>query len=214
MHARLFRLMGAGLLALPVIAAHTSWGGWATITLRELPDYLVARQPTQLTFTVRQHGVHLLGGLSPTVEATSGKQRVNAAATPGATEGQYTATLTPIEPGEWTITIHSGFRENSATLLPITAIAVGAPAPRPLADVERGRHLFVAKGCVSCHLHGVGPDLTGKHFAADFLTRFLADPAAVIPPRPGGATMPNLELRPLEISALVAFINAERLSLP
>src|SRR6266699_4865096 len=108
MHARLFRLMGAGLLALPVIAAHTSWGGWATITLRELPDYLVARQPTQLTFTVRQHGVHLLGGLSPTVEATSGKQRVNAAATPGATEGQYTATLTPIEPGEWTITIHSG----------------------------------------------------------------------------------------------------------
>src|SRR6266550_7817248 len=80
MHATLYRLMGAGLVSLPIITAHTArgWGGWAAITLRELPDYLVARQPTQLTFTVRQHGVHPLTGLKPTVEATSGKQRVNA----------------------------------------------------------------------------------------------------------------------------------------
>ncbi len=224
MDARLLRLMGASLVSLPLITGYAAggWGGWAAITVGELPDFLVTRHPTQLTFTVRQHGVHPLDGLKPTVEATSGKLTVAAAATPGAGAGQYAATLTPSEPGEWTITIHSGFNTASVTLLPVQAIAPGARPPAPLADAERGRRLFVAKGCVSCHLHravnpnggGVGPELTGKHFAAEFLTKFLADPAAVIPPRPGSATMPNLELKPLEISALIAFINTEQLSLP
>ena len=42
------------LLALPFAAA---LGGWATISVEDLPDYLVAGQPARLTFTVRQHGV-------------------------------------------------------------------------------------------------------------------------------------------------------------
>ena len=94
-------------------------------------------------------------------------------------------------------------------------LAPGAPVPAPLADAERGRRLFVAKGCVTCHLHravnetsiAVGPELTGRRFAPEYLARFLADPAAVIPPPSGAFGMPNLRLKPAEIAALTAFLN-------
>jgi cytochrome c oxidase subunit 2 len=78
-----------------------------------------------------------------------------------------------------------------------------------------GQKLFLAKGCVVCHVHnraiaqseryGVefGPNLTD--FSADpgYLKRFLADPAATKP----GVEMPNLGLSQAEIDALVEFIN-------
>jgi cytochrome c2 len=73
----------------------------------------------------------------------------------------------------------------------------------------------VAKGCGTCHVHrdvsgsgtvAVGPELTNLRLAPDFLQRFLADPATL------GSTnrMPNLSLKPPEIAALIAFLNAER----
>jgi mono/diheme cytochrome c family protein len=100
-------------------------------------------------------------------------------------------------------------------LLPIVAVAPGQAAP-VLAAAERGRRLFVAKGCVSCHLHGdvpgsgkvqVGPELTALRLPADFLQKFLADPS--IAPVAAGTTfrMPNLNLKESEIAALAAFIN-------
>ena len=44
-------------------------GGWAVVTLQEWPDQVGAERPFSLRFAVRQHGLHLLGGLSPTVMA-------------------------------------------------------------------------------------------------------------------------------------------------
>jgi mono/diheme cytochrome c family protein len=201
------------LLLLPLIG---SYGGWAAITVQDLPDYVVVGQPVTLTFTVRQHGVTKLSGLKARVEAQAGDLSTAAAATPGPEAGQYVAALALPRAGEWTITIHSGFGNSRVTLLPLRAIPAGSAAPAPLAEGERGRRLFVAKGCITCHVHGgvegsgvvaVGPDLTARRLAPDYLRQFLANPA--IAARSGPAQMPNLDLKPQEIAALTAFINAE-----
>src|SRR5882672_1635003 len=197
------------LLAVPLLAAY---GGWAAITVEDLPDYGVVRQPLNLTFTVRQHGVTKLSNLEPRVEARAGGVTTAAAAQPGKAAGQYTARLVLPQAGEWTITIHSGFMGSRVTLVPLQVIEAGAQAPLALSAADRGRRLFVAKGCVTCHLHGdvsgsgvvaVGPDLTGRRLAPEYLQRFLADPAMI-----GSANrMPNLNLKQPEIAALIAFLN-------
>ena len=89
------------LWLVPLVALN--YGGWAAITVRDLPDYVVAGQPVTLTFTVRQHGVRLLSGLSASVDARSGDDQVTTVAAPGRGEGQYAATLTLPRPGEWSI---------------------------------------------------------------------------------------------------------------
>jgi cytochrome c553 len=203
-------------LLLPAIAA--SAGGWAAITVEDLPEYVVAREPFTLTFTVRQHGVSRLNGLKATVHAAAGRLEATAAAAPGREAGQYTATLLLPDVGDWTITINSGFHSSSTTLMPLKVIDLGGRPPRALPAAERGRQLFVAKGCVTCHLHRdvnagsntrVGPELTGRRYPADYLGQFLANPA-IAPRRSRNAEMPNLNLKPPEIAALVAFINTER----
>jgi cytochrome c551/c552 len=221
MNTRPSRLTVPALLLLPLLGAY---GGWAAITVQDLPDYVVAGQPVTLSFIVRQHGVSKLSGLKPSVEARAtgagGGTTAEAPAAPGWEAGQYVATLTLPRAGAWRITIHSGFGNSQVTLLPLQAIAAGAAPPAPLADSERGRRLFVAKGCLTCHVHAdvegsglvaVGPDLTGRRLPADYLRQFLANPA--IAARSGAPQMPNLDLEPQEIAALSAFITAERRTL-
>src|SRR4051812_962087 len=103
-----------GVIVLSIVA-HA--GGWAIITLSEFPDYVVAGKPLNLTFTVRQHGVTLLSGLQPSISAKS-THGMTAKASVVATNapGQYTASLSLPEPGEWAVTIVSGFNDNSITL--------------------------------------------------------------------------------------------------
>src|SRR5439155_21026858 len=117
---RAIRLLLLGVLDLQVIGANG--GGWAAITVEDLPDQVVARQPVTLAFTVRQHGVKPIDGLKAKVAATAGSLEASAAATAGRETGQYTATLTLPQAGQWTITIHSGFGNSRVTLLPVTAI--------------------------------------------------------------------------------------------
>ena len=201
------------LLLLPLLAA---FGGWASITVESVPDHIVAGQPVTLTYMVRQHGVEPLSGLTGRVEARSGDQAATVTATAAGRAGRYTATLNLPRPGDWTITVNSGFGNSRVTLLPITVIAAGAAAP-VLSDADRGQRLFVAKGCLTCHVHRdapaegysskYGPDLSERHFPADYLAQFLADPAKVLKARGSTKEMPNLELRPAEITALVAFVN-------
>lgn len=201
-------------LAIPLAAA--AFGGWNTISLNDVPDYLRARQPTQLTFTVRQHGVEGQSNLKPSVEARSGDVTTSVNATPGRRAGEYSAALTLPSAGEWTLTLNSNWHDMRNTLLPIRVVDAGAPAPAVLAEAERGRRLFVAKACSTCHVHAavggksfsVGPDLTGRTFPADYLAQFLADPSIKKPTSRN--KMPNLELKPAEIAALVTFINTER----
>jgi hypothetical protein len=197
-------------------------GGWATITVEELPDYVVAGQPLTLEYTVRQHGAEFLSGLNGRITATSGKRTVLWAARATRSSGRYAATVVIPGAGDWTLTIESGFGKSRVTLLPITAITTGGMLTRPLSESDRGKRLFVAKGCVTCHAHAAitagdremvggdfAPDLTHKRFEADYLTRYLADPS-IIARRSTDLRMPNLRLSRAEIASLAAFINGER----
>lgn len=199
-------------LLLPLFAA--VFGGWAAVTLDDVPDYLVAGQPVTLTYTVRQHGVELMSGLHPTLEARSGDLAATAPVT-AAGKGRYTSTLTLTRPGDWTIAINTGFNQRRVSL-PVTVIAPGMPAPT-LTAAARGQRLFLAKGCVTCHVHrdvpgdglAYGPDLSDRRFAAADLAQFLADPPKALRARGSTKAMPNLELKPREIAALVAFLNRD-----
>lgn len=210
------------LAAIPIMALLTTLtnnaGGWAVITVEELPNEIVMGRPVTLTYSVRQHGRSLLSGLQGRIEAQAAGQTVRESASPGIDAGQYNVTFTLPRPGSWTITIRSGFGNNLVTLLPVPVVNPGRSAPA-LAAADRGLRLFVAKGCVTCHVHPdvensgeikVGPDLAGRRFAADYLQRFLADPNIATTRGPDGFEMPDLKLDPQEIASLVAFINAER----
>lgn len=191
-------------------------GGWATITVEDLPEHLVSGQPTTLTFTVRQHGIRLLDGVKPSLEATTvGGAVVRSAASPAGGSGRYAATFTLPAPGEWTIEIESGWGTSRSTLEPIPVIAPGARAPQPFAAAVRGRQLFVAKGCATCHLYrgvsdgslAVGPELTERRFSSSYLARFLADPMGTLGDRrTSKAEMPTLNLSTAEIASLSAFL--------
>lgn len=91
-----------------------------------------------------------------------------------------------------------------------------AEAAAPPMPYSEGQTLFVAKGCVVCHVNrqvpesenlsiSIGPDLSLYSNAPDVLARWLADPAAVRP----ATTMPDLGLTQGEIEALTAFLNGE-----
>ena len=216
MARRPYALLLPALLLAPLFGR--VMGGWATVTVEDLPDYVEAGKPLPLTFMVRQHGVTSLSGLHPTIEARSGSHTARATAEPGKVDGQYKAALALREPGEWTITINSGFGNSKLVLLPIRAIAAGSPAPVALALDERGRRLFVSKGCVGCHTRNdveigqgamIGPVLTGKRYEGAWLRKFLADPAANAT-HTGSFRMPNLGLKESEIASLAAFVNAGR----
>ena len=93
-----------------------------------------------------------------------------------------------------------------------TAVAQNTPPTMSL--VEQGEALFVAKGCVRCHVNEkitdleaphIGPDLTKYQGDPEFLRARLADPAAI----KKSTQMPDLQLSEGEIEALIAFLTME-----
>ena len=200
----------AVLLAVATVDA----GGWAVVTLRDAPDRLVVGEPVTLTYAVRQHGVSLLGGLEGRVEARLGRHVIVATAKALIDTGHYSATLTVPQAGPWTVTIVSGFNANLSPPLTLTAVDPGSPAPA-VSSVERGRWLFEAKGCVTCHAHRgvtgeslpVGPDLSASPYPPAVVERVLA-PKPASQSSDTASNMPDLALRPDERAALAAFLGA------
>jgi len=192
-------------------------GGWAVITAENLPEYLVAGNPATITFVIRQHGFSLADGMNPAMTATDSRGvAAKAAVIPTGKQGQYRATLTVPQAGDWTIKI--GGDLGAAVWQPTKAIKADDAVPAPLPQVVRGEHLYVAKGCFTCHVNNevtartlleAGPDLTGRKFQADYLKKFLADPAKT-KGKEGRESMPNLNLSSEEIDAIAAFINRDR----
>lgn len=93
-------LLMMGLLA---TAGSARAGGWATVTLSDLPKEVVAERPFTIEFSVRGHGQTLVAGVDAVVtavHAVSGT-RVHVQAKDGAEEGFYTATLALPEAGQW-----------------------------------------------------------------------------------------------------------------
>lgn len=214
MNGAVYGLVG---VAVSLLAATTiSAGGWAVVTVETLPEYVRAKEPFTFSYTVRQHGLRLLDGLRGRVEASAGRLSINADARPGPREGQYVATLTIPEPGRWSVTIQSGFGgHGTLALLPLNVID-GKGSPAPFSPSEKGHHLFVAKGCATCHRiagrpvagpGGSGPVLVPGKLQATYLRSILANPALLPPSSQSPFRMPNLGLERHEIEALVAFLS-------
>ena len=276
-------LVVAILLAFPALA-----GGWAVITLDELPSNVVAGEPLTVGFIVLQHGVTPMTGLEPTVTAQlSSTEKIVIDATPEGKLGHYVATLTFPKEGDWEWSIQAFTMDQRMPTLTVSAPAASASQPaktetvtpsispllilRVLAfgiafvglvlmfrqqsrlaavltglflllgigtfimgatiskaeaqgksvsessasQVELGRQLFIAKGCLTCHYHdrvadrseywslGI-TDLTKFTGNPEVLFMRLKDPASV----KSDTKMPNLGLKETEIEALIAFINA------
>jgi hypothetical protein len=207
MASRTLSVLVPGLL-LPALMAHA--GGWAVITVQDLPDYVEAGQRVDLSYMVRQHGHTALENLHGSIQATSGRLSATGMVSPGGKPGLYSASITLPSAGQWSITIRSGFGNSDITLVPLSAVEHGTSLTSPMTDTERGRRLFVAKGCVTCHQQiAVGPNLDGKRFDVAYISGFIANPPTT-PSRPGGSPMPNLGLRQREIASLVAFLNSDQ----
>ena len=140
---------------------------------------------------------------------------VSVAAIPGSKPGRYSATLTLPSAGDWTISVHTGFGNSTATLLPIKVMDTDDPFSAAMPLAERGKHLFVAKGCVGCHRHqDIGRPIirhpknsfTQEEYPESYLRAVLTDPDGTFGVR-FWAAMPNLNLSADEVEALVAFIN-------
>jgi len=278
-------------IAIPVLA-----GGWAVITLDELPSNVAAGKPLEVGFTVLQHGRTPMSDLEPVITARSGDEKLTVFPKPDQ-PGHYSATLTfPVE-GNWDWTIQAFTMEQkmpvlsvsapvvavesqpvakvepveSASVLPLTIVRLAAlgigviglfvafrrrsrlalaltalclvvgissfmmgsavPAveaqsqesPKTTVDesisqVELGGQLFVAKGCITCHVNTKVPNsddywtidmgatnLSNFSASPEILRIRLKDPTAA----KSDTQMPNLGLSETEIEALIAFINSK-----
>jgi len=229
-------LGAAGTLLLATTAAYSAFGGWAVVKVSKVPDAWVAGKPLQLSWQVRQHGIHPLGpeaNLHPTLEARSGSRVVRGTAAAYTEEGWkgFRGSIVFPATGDWQVTINSGFGDARAVLVPWRVVDsvrtvrgtveehVASLGIARFSEVERGRRLFVSQGCVTCHVHraveitgqmsAFGPELTDRRLSADYLAKFLANPS-IKPETPGKPQMPNLDMREKEIIPLVAFLTAER----
>jgi len=289
--------MGLALLlalgfAIPVFA-----GGWAVITLDELPSSVVAGDPLTIGFTVLQHGRTPMTDLEPTITARlSFDENLVVYAEPEGKPGHYAATITFPKEGDWEWSIQAftmdqpmpvlsvaapgitsasqpvktepatvsispllilrtlalgigiiglvmAFRRRSrlamglavfcllvgfalfmagadtgSALSQVEGSSVEALSNSSLSQVEFGRQLFIAKGCVTCHTNtkiprnmtgsitlDMGTNLSNFSASPEALFLRLKDPSSV----KSDTKMPNLDLTKVEIEALIAFINSK-----
>jgi cytochrome c2 len=168
--------------ALLALAAPALAGGWAVVTLDELPIGALAHEPLTIGFMIRQHGQTPWQSESVRVYASneaSGKT-LSVRAAPEGEPGHYVATLTFVEAGSWNWSIESGLgpglqpmpslivtdqSQASGTSLPTVvwtsgirlgaahhAARLGINGLSP-SSAQHGQDLFLAKGCVVCHTH-------------------------------------------------------------
>jgi mono/diheme cytochrome c family protein len=93
---------------------------------------------------------------------------------------------------------------------------------KPLSAFERGRRLYIAKGCFGCHEHdgtesraahpAVPPalNLANRPYSEEYLTQLLAEPEKVLRLKPDGFHVSNLAIKPNQVASLVAFMNAKK----
>jgi mono/diheme cytochrome c family protein len=201
-------------LASVLLAGFVTMGGWAVVTMKELPEYFVAGQQYTLEFQVRQHGRTLLSGLRPQLVITSaGARDVTTPAVARSAEGTYAVTFTAPAAERVFLTLKSGFGNTQLRLYPQPVVAAGGSRPAMSAS-DRGQVLFVAKGCNTCHVNSdlaggpendaltVGPALGGRHLAREYVFQKVQHPASQV--------MPDLGLSDAEASAIAAFISGEQ----
>jgi cbb3-type cytochrome c oxidase subunit III len=203
-------------LASVLVAGFVTTGGWAVVTIKDLPEYFVAGQQYTLEFQVRQHGRTLLSGLHPSlVVGTSNEGGRTVPAVARGAEGTYAVTFTVPVAERVFLTVRSGFMANELQLYPEPVVAAGG-STASLSLSDRGQVLFVAKGCNTCHINTdlvdrpanpaltVGPPLGGRggHLAREYVFQKIKNPASQI--------MPDLGLSDGDAAAIAAFVSGDR----
>jgi mono/diheme cytochrome c family protein len=209
------RLLLVAAVSIPALAF--TYGGWAITTVENVPEFAVTQKPFEIAYTVRQHGTTLLAKLGGTVTITGGDVTRNFPVLEIG-EGMYKSQVTIPASGEWNVQIFNGFGRGSGTSFTIKARGSLDATPSPMLPYDRGKQLYVTKGCAGCHSHeltkdiqaaNIGPDLSEPKYANAYLARFLANPAIKTDWK-GQWRMPNLSLKPDEIRALIAFLNQDK----
>lgn len=298
MFSRISRPFTIALFLSLLFVMQASAGGWAVITLDDLPLNVAAGEPLKIGFTVLQHGRTPMTDISPTVTASlSTDDEFVVHAEPEGKPGHYTATLNFPKEGEWQWSIQAFTMDQPMPVLNVApAVAVvsspevtkaepASPAISPLtwgglialtlgllgavialrngnrqvmaltvislvagvalfiagagpasaveaqansvsnaeeassiSQVEYGRQLFIAKGCITCHYNSRAATLSGHwtiEMGAPDLSNFSANPEVIFMRLKDPASvksdtnMPQLNLKEFEIEALVAFINSK-----
>jgi mono/diheme cytochrome c family protein len=129
--------LGLTLLLSLIITVPAFAGGWAVITLDELPSNVVAGEPLSIGFTVLQHGITPMAGLDPTVTAALLKEeRFVVNAEPEGNSGHYTATLIFPKEGDWSWSIQAFTMDQRMPTLSVAAPVAGTVNP-PVVKTER-----------------------------------------------------------------------------
>jgi hypothetical protein len=194
-----------------LVAGLVGMGGWAVVTVKDVPEYYVAGQQYTLEFQVRQHGHYFLDDLHPELLLSSpGTADGRSILARNRGHGSYAVTFTAPQTGPLSLTIKSGFGASDLRLYPAAVVARGV-SPPPMALAERGRMLFVAKGCNVCHTNSdltdrpdnqqikVGPELGGRQLPRDYVIQMVQKPSSQI--------MPDLGLSDAEAAAIATFLN-------
>ena len=128
-------------LTIPVFA-----GGWAVITLDELPTGVVAGEPLTVGFVVLQHGKTPMDGLDPTITAKlSNSESFMVHAEPDGQPGHYVATLTFPTEGDWNWTVHAFSMEQAMPALSVAAPLAGSVSPQPVTQSMPASSLLVIR---------------------------------------------------------------------
>jgi len=134
---RTFFSLALAAIVLLLLTAPAWGGGWAVITLDELPAQVVAGQPLAVSFAVRQHGQRLLEDLDPQISLTHAQTRetfaVSARPKPGE-PGHYAATITFPQAGEWDWRIDAFWPPQPMPRLNVVAAAPALSAGSALAS--------------------------------------------------------------------------------
>jgi cytochrome c2 len=130
----------AVLLLILALAAPALAGGWAVISLDDLPAGIAAGEPFSVGFMVRQHGVRPMEGLRPTIQATHAGtgQSFTVAARAEGEMGHYIASLEFPQGGDWDWSIEAFSMDQPMPRLAVAPAGVPtssrneAPGPLPM----------------------------------------------------------------------------------
>lgn len=200
-------MLGLAKLTAVGLSATALWGGWAVVTVKDLPEYYVAGQEYTIEFQVRQHGRNLLTGLEPRLVVASSQRRLGGlmggkdeTVIPAVARGNgtYAVTFTAPAVERLFLTIKSGFGPSEARIPAQPVVRRGTATPVVTA-AQRGEVLFTAKGCNVCHQDiQVGPALMGRQLARDVVVQKIKNPNSQV--------MPDLGLSDAEANAIAAFL--------
>src|SRR6266540_2279970 len=129
-----FRIsIGLALLLALVFIFPAFAGGWAVITLDELPSNVVAAEPLTIGFTVLQHGRTPMADLHPTITASlPSAETMTVSAEPEGKTGHYVATLTFPKEENWEWSIQAFTMDQAMPTLRVAASGV-ASVTQPVA---------------------------------------------------------------------------------